>query len=184
MMPLVVSLAWGKRYVEASEKLGASCEKFGLPCRIAVKDGEPKDPRDAKRLKPELLLESIVGDDGPVMWVDADAEVVAPLVFPPGIHLFDMAAFKTNCWESTVLYCNRTPATFRVLDHWAARLHGDDWQYDSEVLTDVIKQQNPKMLVLSPALCWTELFLRNVYPDTVPQIVHQAFLSTERIGKK
>lgn len=181
--PLVVSLAWGDRYVRAAEKLEDSCEKFGLPCRISFRQTGPGDVREAKRMKPEVLLRALVEDAGPVMWVDADSEVVAPLVFPAGIDDCDLAAFKTNCWESTVLYCNRTGGAFRTLDLWGHRLSGTDWQYDSEVLTQVISETKPKMLELSPALCWTEVFLRNVYPDTKPQIVHQAFLSSERLGK-
>ncbi len=181
--PLVVSLAWGDRYVRAAEKLEESCHTFGLPVSIQFRDLPPKHPEEAKRMKPELLLRALVEDHGPVMWIDADSEVVAPLVFPDGIDDCDMAAFRTNLWESTVLFCNRTPATFRTLDAWGARLMGDTWKYDSEVLTRVIDDVKPKMLTLSPALCWTEVFLRDVYPDTKPQIVHQAFLSSKRIGR-
>lgn len=181
MTPLVVSLAWGAEYVRAAEKLEDSCHRFEIPVFIAYNPIPPEDVREAKRMKPELLLEELVKDSGPIMWVDADSEVVAPLVFPDDIGDCDMAAFRTNCWESTVLYCNRTPQTFRVLDVWGQRLAKDDWQYDSEVLTKVIEDVKPKMMTLSPALCWTEVFLRHVYPDTKPQIVHQAFLSSKRL---
>jgi len=179
--PLVVSLAWGGEYVRAAEKLEESCHKFGLPVHIEFREVMPSDPRMAKRQKPEILLKALTQDEGPVMWVDADAEVVAPLVFPKGIEDCDVAAFKTNCWESTVLYCNRTSNAFRVLDEWAMRLSKDDWQYDSEVLTDVVKYLKPKVMDLGPALAWTEIFLRSLYPDTKPMIVHQAFLSTKRV---
>lgn len=176
-VPLIVSLAWGDRYIRAAEKLEDSCFKFELPVQITFKNTHPGDVRNAKRLKPEILLKALVSDRGPVMWVDADAEIVAPLVFPAGIDECDVAAFRTNCWESTVLFCNRTSGAFRVLDLWAKRLSGDDWQYDSAVLSDVIRDLNPKVLDLGPALCWTDVFLRDIYPGTSPQIVHHGFIS-------
>lgn len=181
--PLVVSLAWGEKYVKAAEKLEKSCDKYGFPVEITYKVGTPSDPREAKRLKPELILKALVSDSGPVLWIDADSEIVAPLQFPKGAETCDMAAFRTNLWESTVLLCNRTPSTFRVLDSWGAKLSLNDWKYDSEVLTSVIMDIEPSMEPLAPALCWTEVFLRSVYPDTKPQIVHKAFLSSKRIEK-
>lgn len=173
-----VTVAWGRKYRDACATLGESCAQFGITLTALVPKGEPPSPEAAKRLKPKMIADSLEKFGEPVLWLDADCEVVDALKLPSG--KFDIAAHKTNVLESAVIYVNTTPRAKALIARWAVRLTGDGWIYDSKELTYAAVDVGAHVVPLPPEMCWTEKYMRHIYPDAKPIILHKAFISGGR----
>lgn len=91
-MPVVISFfTVGTPYEEEVQRLRASCERFGLDYLIAA-----KEPRNSWvqncAMKGPFVLEQLERAQRPVLWIDADGEVVAPLDY------FVDAGFDFGCY--------------------------------------------------------------------------------------
>lgn len=150
----IITMAWGEEYVKRAYTLLKSARSKSLSMITVDISGEPSSPQQAKRLKPALLKGFL--KRGPVTWLDADSYIhKVPKLLYNDLDC-DIAMFSPAEGEyySGTLYLNPTNTSFEILSMWEAGLAGDDWELDQKVLSEIIKQINPKIYKLPFSYCW------------------------------
>jgi hypothetical protein len=122
-------------YEDLANRLRESLDRFGLKHRI-----EPIPSRGSwvanTGLKAEFIERMWQEADGPICWVDADAE----LLRLPGFlqeNPFDYAVVRRNGWYdiSSFVYFGKTPAAGRLISDWARLCRDNHHIWDQVLLT-------------------------------------------------
>lgn len=122
-------------YEALADQLRRSLDRFGLPHRI-----EPIESRGSwvanTGLKSRFISEVWHSHDGPVCWIDADAEILRP----PGIvfgNPFDFAVVRRHGWYDLAgfVYLGKTEAAGALVRDWAALCAQNPHVWDQVLLT-------------------------------------------------
>lgn len=174
MTPFIVSLAWGEKYRRCVPRLKRSLEKWGLPHRIVELGGEPRTPLEARRLKPSIILDWIEKLGQSVTWLDVDSEILSypsELVDWSGDILGCRPEGSNRVWSGCIAF-KSTGKALDVLERWQTLLIAERWDLDEYALKQAILEIRPVVTPLSPSYVWVEPWLRPVYPDGNPVILH------------
>lgn len=153
--PVVVSLAWGDKYLPLADRLEKDAKAAGLVSMITRKPGAPAARGvDAWSKKPSLLTLAQELTNQPVLWVDIDFEIAwKPSLFD--VVTEDVAAytngFKRGVYEDGVVWFNTTAKGRETLAEWMRRceLPGLEWSHHA----------------LSAAMLTTECSVRDLPPE-------------------
>lgn len=172
-------------YREAAERLGKSLDKFGLPKHI-----EQMEPGASQHkvltLKPRWILGQVLRFRRPVIWLDADCEVLQlpSLLFT---DFYDFAAYNWNAdagnpfhdtynpdragVNSGVMLFNYTAPSLELLLRWDAALKKNLDMPDDIVLSQVLNSFRPPVRHLWLPRSYNRL--ESLFPDTQPIINHE-----------
>lgn len=170
----IVSLAWGAKYTACVPRFRRSLQKFDIAHRIVEMSGEPPRVMEARKLKPTIILDWLEKVGGPVSWVDVDSEVQS---FPSELDGWkgDIRACKpegsSRYWSGCISF-NDTLKAIQTLERWQQLLSEREWTLDEEALREAIGDVSPDILALSPTYVWCEPWMRPIYPDLGPVILH------------
>lgn len=165
---LIVSLAWGRRYLPLLERLRRSARDQGVDSDLYPREGEPPHPGAAKRLKPKVILKALELND-PVIWVDADGVLKSPI---PEFETDDDLAMVKNrgLWEPNVIFCHGSQKAQDALRLWQERMPEDFHGSDAAELNAAILDVNPRVAELPVELAWVEDWYYNRYGRRDPVI--------------
>lgn len=112
-------------YSSAASRLKASCEKFGIPNQIiasAFNDVTPGDWRRNTFAKPEFIRSQMERIPGPVLWLDADAEIMRPPLLlndllESGFSISAYSRIPGKIRSGTIWFAN-DKITKGILDRW------------------------------------------------------------------
>lgn len=144
-------------YEKEAERLRLSCEKFGLEYRIEGIEVFGKW-HEHTCYKPLFILQKMEELKRPVLWVDADAEIVKkpPLHFncDVGARIFDYHPPDHPCYLFTgTLYLNVTPVTLDIVKKWAEICHqairNRTYCFDQIVLNQILHSSKAHFQSLS-----------------------------------
>ena len=122
-------------YEDLASELGVSLDRLGLPHRI-----DPVRSRGSwvtnAGLKAETIMRAWQESDGPVCWIDADAELLR-LPYAVFDNPFDIAMVRRQGWSdlSGFVYFGRSDAAGKLIEVWTnlCRVNPDIW--DQVLLT-------------------------------------------------
>lgn len=132
--PTVVSFAIGDEYYhEGARRLAAQCESLGLNHSIEhIEISGDLDWAQICRLKIQFYRKKLLELDSPILWIDADTELLsrpesllsssadfAAILRTGYIDAFDPYV-SARTWSPQILYFGNTPITRRFLDHLVA----------------------------------------------------------------
>lgn len=121
--PLIVSFATNDRYGEHGERLIARCEELGLDHHVEF--FEPwADKRETCIHRPDYMLRLLREYRRPLVWFDADGEILRPFEVPNG-----PAGFVRNPWDHP--HNHITAGIFMMRDEMPLRIwkdYCDQWQ--------------------------------------------------------
>ena len=203
--PLIVSFyTKNSQYVEvAQQRLIQTCKEQGLEYDVRGIDGTGNWVRNCAK-KGGFVLEMLRLHKRPVLWVDCDAEIVAPLPFFENLdercdlsaHVIwlrnhrppTMAKPSTRMLSGTV-YINHTPAGLRVAKMWADLCEKAPNRWDQKHLAQTwwnLKDEI-RFVLMPQAYCkiydriWREGRDKSKW---VPRIVHYQASRKLRKGRK
>lgn len=122
-------------YEDLANRLRTSLDKFGLPHRIEAIASRGSWVANTG-LKSEFIAKAWQESEGPICWVDADAEILrAPqFVFDSP---FDFAIVRRKGWYdiSSFVYFGKAPAVGEMIQNWSelCNVHRNIW--DQPLLT-------------------------------------------------
>jgi len=148
-------------YENHVKKLAASCKKCNLPFSFNAIPSLGSWERNCC-YKPKYILQKLVELKSPVLWVDADAEIIVrPTLFEnfsPDIALPIMEDLPENHPSKVIsgtIYVNYTSAAFDLLKKWNVEceriLQSDPEIWDQIVLRDVLLKSQADIYSLSLA---------------------------------
>lgn len=155
--PLFVSYFTENTPYEAlADRLRASLDRLGLAHRI---QGIPSSGSWVANtgLKSGFIEKAWRESDGPICWVDADAEFLRRPEFTFD-NPFDMAVVRRHGWYdmSGFVYLNKTEAAGRIVSTWAALCRDNPHVWDQVLLTlawfTVAKDNRVSSLFLSDGI--------------------------------
>ncbi|MBX3583661.1 MAG: class I SAM-dependent methyltransferase [Rhizobiaceae bacterium] len=117
-------------YKDHAARLQTSLERFGLPYSLSSKKSKGTWEFNCA-YKAQFMREQWEQSDVPIVWLDADATVVAdPVLFRSidadfGIHKWEGMEFASG-----TLYFGKSPLAKRLIDQWAIRCEADPATYD------------------------------------------------------
>src|SRR5579872_3889653 len=121
--PIVVSyFTRNTLYEKDAEQLQLSCERAGLEYRIEGIDSFGKW-HEHVCYKPHFILKMLQELKRPLLWVDADAEIVQKPPLPPtsdlSLRIFDHFPpdHPSHLFAATI-YCNYNPQTITLIEMW------------------------------------------------------------------
>jgi hypothetical protein len=123
-LPLVVSYyTKGTPYEEEVKNLISSCERFGIECHVeGVEDLGSWEENCA--LKPYFIRDVMNKEKRPLLWVDADAVFLKPMVFEE-FMFSDLSLLKYEedtdirfCVAAGTVFINATEGGRQALDLW------------------------------------------------------------------
>lgn len=131
LYPTVVSFAIGDEYYhEGARRLAAQCESLGLNHSIEHFElSDDLDWAEMCRLKIQFYRKKLLDLDAPILWVDADSELLAKPESLRGSSADFAAILRTGyidsfdpyvsarIWSPQVLYFGNTHLTRQFLDH-------------------------------------------------------------------
>ncbi|WP_018773488.1 polysaccharide pyruvyl transferase family protein [Arthrobacter sp. 131MFCol6.1] len=131
--PTIISFAIGAQYYhDGAERLVAQCEALGLNHSVEhIEAVEDLDWAQICRLKIQFYRKKLLELDTPVMWIDADTELLnrpetlrnsnadfSAMLRTGYLNSFDPYV-SARMWAPQVLYFGNTPMAARFLDHLA-----------------------------------------------------------------
>jgi hypothetical protein len=182
--PLVISFATRGPYEQHLPRLAVSLEKFGLPAAIEVIEPRPGGWAGNCSYKSAFIRDRLVKYNRPVLWLDADAEVVAPPVLLMGPTQFDFACYlhRENQVLSGTLFLKPTGAVLALMERWVHECEQQPTQWDQKMLTKAYLESSfrPITCWLPPAYC--HVYDRRLPPEQSSVILHhQASRALKRI---
>ncbi len=181
MIVKAIAFTTNEYYRRQSERLEASLTKYGIPYQIERLE-HPGSWHKAVSMKPAFIkrmLEQTTLDG--VLYLDADAEVVAPLPMDSwGIYDIGFTRFKRSPehdeeFLTGTMFFRKHPMVLDVLDKWAELTASFPHSHTPE--QDALKH----VLAGSTGLCsidlgpaWTYIHddFKELYPDVKPLILH------------
>lgn len=195
MKPVVVTMATDDRYLAYARKLAQSCDAHGLPCMI-VRRPDLGTWVENTNQKPDVIRTALNDSDGPVLWIDADAEVRAEpaLLYDSeadfAIHAIDRRSrrFKPIGWPryfelppswpdtrwflSGTVYVAPTPAGHAMVDEWSCRCRREPRGYEQFLCQEAWCNVRPETLWLPPSYC-------SIFGRTKPPVIWHDLASTK-----
>ena len=112
---------------------------------------------------------------GPILWLDADAEVRRSL---DGLDAlcegYDVAhGVRGKKVLSGTLWLANTPKASELCEDWHARCTAEPQVWDQRHLADAIKATGARALALPPAYCYIDTISAREHPDVEPIIYHK-----------
>jgi hypothetical protein len=112
-------------YLKEAERLERSCEKFGIPNQIipsAFGDATQADWRRNTFAKAEFIRSQMARIPGPVVWVDADAEIRRPPILFNELIDYEIA-IAAYCRipgriRSGTIWMANDPISRGIIDRW------------------------------------------------------------------
>lgn len=135
-------------YIPHANRLKASCDKFDIPHLIEALPCQGTWEENCAE-KPNFILEKLNSLKTPVLWVDADAEILRPLGpfegdFSTIINL-DLSETHPSRVVSSVVYA--TQKALPIIERWAhisKTFGGKEW--DQVALREALKNENAQPL--------------------------------------
>jgi len=145
-------------YKKHVEKLIASCKKFNIPFSVDAIPSLGTWERNCC-YKPKYILQKLSTLCSPVLWIDADAEIVEkPTLFEnfsPDIALpiiENLPDDHPSKMISGTIYINHTPSAFTILKEWEVAcehlLQSDPEIWDQMVLRDLLLKSQANIYAL------------------------------------
>lgn len=144
-------------YPALAARLRASCERFGLRHKI-VEAPQRESWKDAINMKAGFILQSLLDERGPVLWLDCDCEVrKRPTLLMSGLMLPGSPDFAVYNWRTTdhdydeseitnsggVSYWNYTAPAIELLVRWQVACSQHPACVDDQTLDAVWKKFRP-----------------------------------------
>lgn len=164
-------------YKESAERLKASCVKFNVP--FFIEERPSKSTWEANCcMKPNFIYEKLQELKSPVLWVDADAEIVRPLAdsfpgeFSTVINL-DLPLTHPSHVVSCVVYAE--PGSLGLIEKWITLC--DDKEWDQVALKEALQGYDTSPLPREYSMIYDRL-----EKDDQPMIIHyQASRLTKKV---
>jgi hypothetical protein len=176
--PTVISFAT-EQYAGHLERLVRSLEGFGLPHHVVQQKSRGSWVSNCN-LKPAFIAKELVTREAPVLWLDADAEVVQyPALFEGPDFDFAVCNRPTLGFGSGTLYFG--PRALYLAALWQELAIRSPEQWDQRLLQQA--WQDLESLGLPPRTYWLpETYLQKIdHPEGAVILQHQA--SRELKGK-
>lgn len=168
-------------YPDAVERLRASCEKHGhdLYAENIRTTGSWSENCNAK----SAFCLWAVREFGRILWVDADAEIMAPLPLAELIG-YDFAVYEHPRYKfqsGTVLLDRRA---VQLIHDWMARCNARKGVWDQVHLCDAWDAIKPKPRTLSLHQGWCKVFDQKWHDGEPVELIrhHQASRTSKRMG--
>lgn len=161
-------------YEDLAYTLRGSCERFGIAHRIEPRAARGSWERNCA-IKAEFVRAMRSELAGPLLWVDADAAVNAPLTDLDRLDA-DFAIHLLDGWRalSGTIYFGDTDASRELLNRWCARCEAEPEIWDQIHLDlaweDVARSSDLRTAWLDER--FVKIFDRAPDPDRPPVIVH------------
>jgi hypothetical protein len=174
--PLIVSYyTRGTPYEQEAERLCASLCALDLPHKVEGIRNRGNWSLNCNQ-KPGFIRDHLHAGERPVLWVDADAEVIqVPQLQHLSIDGYDFAAHWRNGKEllSGTTWWNFTKAAFDLLTAWERASRRDPGVWDQKHLEHAVRMVPGLKADRLPAeYTWIEDLFRYEQPDARPVIVH------------
>lgn len=161
-------------YEDLATTLRASCDCFGIAHRIEPRDARGSWERNCA-IKAEFVLAMRSELAGPLLWVDADAAINAPLTDLARLDA-DFAVHLLDSWRalSGTIYFGDTQASRELIDRWHARCEAEPDIWD-QIHLDLAWEDTARASNLRTAWLderFVKIFDRAPDPDRPPVIVH------------
>ncbi len=121
-------------YEASAQRLAASCDRHGLDLDLHPLSQELPTWEQACNVKPTFILAMLRKYDRPIVWLDADAEVMQPPTLFAEL-LADGAEFAirngTHFMSATILV---TPAATSLVEKWCAAAKVSPHTWDQQLL--------------------------------------------------
>lgn len=173
--PTVISFYTPDTAYEAlASTLRASCERFGAAHRIEPRAARGSWERNCA-IKAEFVRAMRSELAGPLLWVDADAAINAPLTDLAQLDA-DFAIHLLDGWRalSGTIYFGDTQASRELIDRWHARCEAEPDIWD-QIHLDLAWEDTARASSLRTAWLderFVKIFDRAPDPDRPPVIVH------------
>lgn len=182
MLCKAIGFTTNEYYRRQSERLEASLTKYGIPYQIERLE-HPGSWHKAVSMKPAFIkrmLEETTLDG--VLYLDADAEVVAPLRTKELEYFGDIAFTKFRRshdhdleFLTGTMYFRRCPETLGLVDEWIDSV--PLWEHSQTPEQAALKHVlagHPtfKTYDLGPAWTYIHDDFKELYPDVQPLIMH------------
>ena len=156
-------------YESYANKLEWSYRKFGLPYDIlAIDDLGSWDANT--QYKPEFCGSMLIKHKQPIVYVDADAEIMQAPAFFDNINC-DIGFVKKDRVEllSGTLYLNNTPNVFKLIGEWIAGISQEPNIWEQKVLQKVVEKSDGKVELLPPTYCQIFDLMKDVGEPVIVQ---------------
>lgn len=147
----------GTAYEEEARRLVESAERHGV--RVHLETPEPAGSWVQNcAMKGPFVLEMLRKIGGPVLWLDADAEIKGPLDFFGTIDA-DVAAYRSPTGEllSGTVYLSGSPASIALAERWAELCRTESGTWDQKLLDRAIAD-TPHATVAQLPLGYCKIF--------------------------
>jgi hypothetical protein len=156
MSPLWVSY-YTPDYAGEAAALEKTLKEWGLEYELIRRESTGQWVRNCAA-KAEVVLDAIRRHRGrPVIWIDADARIVAePIWF--GTVDCDIAAHLLygNTLISACVYFAPTPAAYKLVVRWVEAMRATPEVWDQKVLHRLISKLPVRFADMPPEYCWIE----------------------------
>lgn len=138
-------------YAEHAERLRTSCQRFGYRHWIQMVPGTGSWLSNCN-MKADFIREALLASDEPVLWLDADAEIMrrieAALDHEEKLQDYDFAVFRDvkregsrHYFRSGTLWFNKTYAAMGLVSTWNTRCIARPGVWDQESLYITWKEE-------------------------------------------
>lgn len=166
---LVCCFHTGGPYAVEAERLRASLQRLGLEYRIDEVPSRGSWDRNIL-ITPEYIRDVMRETDGPVLYVDADAEFHSGPEFEGG---YDLAVHYLNGHEllDGTMWVANNAVSRDVVDQWCNEVRVGEWE---QVTLQRILDRRPDVRVncLPPEYCYIFDTSRALHPGVEPIIEH------------
>ena len=175
-------------YVEEALRLVGSCANHSIPTSILPRPNLGNWSLNCHQ-KPGFIREQLHAAEEPVLWLDADAEVMAPLddawIRDAGVDF--AASWRPMSSHSELLsgttWWNFTEGAFKLLTEWEKECRMNPGVWDQKHLQYALGMcPDVQDLRLPIAWTWIEDLFRCENPDVEPIVVHHQ--ASRRLRKK
>jgi len=176
MIPLIVSFHTGGPYAALAAQLEASVRRFEYECSI-VEIASRGDYWLNCAMKPGFLAEAMEKHDRDLLWIDADAAIVAELDAGIFTGRFDVrVAYFYGRFSSGTIFLRNTAATRRFLAEWTRRQALSPSRPDEDVMGDVLRSgvEGLQVDLLPPGYLYVFDVWKKLYRNRLkPVILHK-----------
>ena len=143
--PLVISFyTAATAYEQEAQRLRRSCDRFGLPLHLEALASTGRWVSNCA-LKGPFVLRCLERFQRPVLWLDADAEVVAyPVLFERAA--FEFAAYMPGAMLSGTLYFAWTAPALALATDWAQRCRRRPRVWDQRLLQEAYEAHRQRLV--------------------------------------
>lgn len=169
---IVVTYWTNNQYRVLAGRLGDSARDLGLGFEAFERPHLSTWTANVNQ-KPDVIIGALEKHREPVLYVDADAEIVRLPVLLAMVDRVGAAHFaETGKPAGGTLYFR--PEAMPLLRLWAKLVSAaPDRSDDFHNLHQALATAKQRLTHLPPAYCWHERNMRPRYPGAVPVIVHQ-----------